>query len=607
MTTVHNLTPSPLRTVTLQSCTGLYAQVMWTPKASADCLDYVLDFSTLLAGTGDTLTAIRSAVVTTATGGDYDLKIMWSAVAGTLVVAFLASGQPNTAQKILFEITIQQGRVYSVMAVLQITALTAATAPSGSADFPVDTLTNGKVLIAGIEALPSGYSANGRVVVATEDAAPVGTPSFESVTSESYGGDGSGLNVTTTTKTQTIAEWIAALSSSGAQGVGIKAINVTQGTVTAGQPSTVTLTATLTDGTTTAPATFEAPAGAVGATGAQGAQGVAGPSGAKGNDGATGSAGPQGVKGDTSATGADGAAGQTGAAGSQGVGIASVAVSQGAVTAGQASTVTLTATMTNGATAPGVSFEAPAGAPGSSGGSTDLTAAAINAALGYTAADASKFLALSPDAAADLQTITAPSDSKFGASYSFGVTDNYGNALKIGCISQSGTNWFGIYSPSGHSTGLLLADFLGNSATIAGHGSSDGTQDLYSGWLAGNCEGSEGGFRLINKDSRNTFWKFSCPANDTANQPWSIYAADTAATGWQTPLVSFNPVTNTAEFLNEPVVATAYTFATLPASPVAWQRALVTDKAIGSGTQGVMTMWNPNTKAWTGLGGEPLV
>lgn len=316
MTTIHNLTPSPLRTVTLQSCTGLFAQVMWTPKASADCLDYVLDFSTLLAGTGDTLTAIRSAVVTTATGSSYDLKVMWSAVAGPLVVAFLASGQPNTAQKILFEITTQQGRVYSVMAVLQITALTAATAPSGSGDFPADTLTNGKVLIAGIEALPSGYSSNGRVVMATEDAAPVGTPSFESVTAGTYSGDGSGLKVTSGAKAQTIGQWIAALSSSGAQGVGIKAINLTQDPVVAGQPSTVTLTATLTDGTTTAPATFEVPTGVPGA---------------------------QGVKGATGATG-------------------------------------------------------PAGAPGAD-------------------ADPSKFLALAPDEAADLQTIIAPADSGFDATY----------------------------------------------------------------------------------------------------------------------------------------------------------------------------------------------
>ncbi|MBS1028092.1 phage fiber-tail adaptor protein [Gluconobacter albidus] len=289
MTTVHNLTPSPLRTVTLQSCTELFAQVMWTPKASADCLDYVLDFSTLLAGTGDTLTAIRSAVVTTATGGEYDLKVMWSAVAGPLVVAFLASGQPNTAQKILFEITTAQGRVYSVMAVLQITPLTAATAPPG--DFPADTLTNGKVLIAGIEALPSGYSSNGRVVMATEDAAPVGTPSFESVTAGTYAGDGSGLEVTSDGKAQTIGQWIAALSSGGTQGVGIKAINLTQDPVVAGQPSTVTLTATLTDGTTTAPATFELPAGAAGAAGVPGPQGI------KGDTGASGATGPAGAPG----------------------------------------------------------------------------------------------------------------------------------------------------------------------------------------------------------------------------------------------------------------------------------------------------------------------
>ncbi|MCP1274020.1 hypothetical protein NKW43_10055 [Gluconobacter albidus] len=360
MTTVHNLTPSPLRTVTLQSCTGLFAQVMWTPKASADCLDYVLDFSTPLAGTGDTLASIASATVTTAQGSSYDLTIMWSAVAGTQMVVFLASGQPNTAQKILFEITTQQGRVYSVMAVLQITALTVATAPPS--DFPADTLTNGKVLIAGVEALPSGYSSNGRVVMATEADAPVGTPSFESVTAGTYSGDGSGLDVTSGAKTQTIAEWIAALSSGGAQGVGIKAINLTQDPVVAGQPSTVTLTATLTDGTTTAPATFEVPSGSTGAAGAPGI------------------------------------AGDPGATGPQGVGIASVAVSQGVVSPGQSSTVTLTATMTNGATAPGVSFDTPAGSPGEAGapgakGDTgapgsdaNVTAANIKTALGYTPA-----------------------------------------------------------------------------------------------------------------------------------------------------------------------------------------------------------------------------
>jgi len=490
MTTVHNLTPSPLRTVTLQSCTGLYAQVMWTPKASADCLDYVLDFSTLLAGTGDTLTAIRSAVITTATGGNYDLKVMWSAVAGTLVVAFLASGQPNTAQKILFEITTQQGRVYSVMAVLPITALTVATAPPG--DFPADTLTNGKVLIAGIEALPSGYSANGRVVMATEDAAPVGTPSFESVTAGTYAGDGSGLEVASGAKTQTIGQWIAALSSGGAAGVGIKAINLTQDPVIAGQPSTVTLTAILTDATTTAPATFEVPAGTVGSPGAD--------------------------------------------------------------------------------------------------------------------ADPSKFLALAPASAGSLQTLVAPEDSKFGASYAVQMADFNGNAVKIGCVSMSGANWFAVYSPAGHGTGLMLGDYIGNLATLAGHGGGDGTTDLYSSWFGLDATYAEGGFRWIDRNGTKRYWKLSASNLSAGPTVLSLTAGSADGSEWGAkPLIAFDPVTNTATFANEALVLAEYTFATLPASPGRWQRALVADKAIGSGAQGVVAMWNPNTKAWTGLGGETLV
>lgn len=360
MTTVNNLTISPLRTITLQPCPGTIGPIRLAPKASADCLDYTLDFSAILQGTGDTLKAIQSATVTTATGTAYDLTVMWSAAAGTLVVAFLASGEPGTVQKLLFEIETVQGRVYSVLTLVQITNITDATEPPSN--FPPDVLTNGKVLIAGVEALPSGYSSNGRVVMATEADAPVGTPSFESVTAGTYSGDGSGLDVTSGAKTQTIAEWIAALSSGGAQGVGIKAINLTQDPVVAGQPSTVTLTATLTDGTTTAPATFEVPSGSTGAAGAPGI------------------------------------AGDPGATGPQGVGIASVAVSQGVVSPGQSSTVTLTATMTNGATAPGVSFDTPAGSPGEAGapgakGDTgapgsdaNVTAANIKTALGYTPA-----------------------------------------------------------------------------------------------------------------------------------------------------------------------------------------------------------------------------
>lgn len=51
---------------------------------------------------------------------------------------------------------------------------------------------------------------------------------------------------------------------------------------------------------------------------------------------------------------------------------------------------------------------------------------------------------------------------------------------------------------------------------------------------------------------------------------------------------------------------TAYAYADLPASPDKWQLAIITDKAIGSGTVGVMVMYNPTAKAWTGLSGESL-
>ncbi|WP_268898562.1 collagen-like protein [Gluconobacter cadivus] len=600
MTTVHNLTPSPLRTVTLQSCTGLFAQVMWTPKSSADCLDYVLDFSTLLAGTGDTLTAIRSAVVTTAPGGQYDLKVMWSAVAGTLVVAFLASGQPNTAQKVLFEITTQQGRVYSVMAVLQITALTVATAPPS--DFPADTLTNGKVLIAGIEALPSGYSSNGRVVMATEDAAPVGTPSFESVTAGTYSGDGSGLNVTSGGKAQTIGQWIAALSSGGTQGVGVKSINVMQGAVTAGQPSTVTLTATLTDGTTTAPAIFEAPAGAVGATGPQGAPG------AKGDTGATG------------ATGADGKDGANGTTGADGVGIASVAVTQGAVTAGQPSTVTLTATMTNGATAPGVSFSAPAGAAGSD---ADVTATNIETALGYTPANGANYFPLAIDNTKDssgnynLPAVVATNSGfdNSGGLFTLGYADD--PVIQIGMYKgYFGENSVIIRSMTSQPVGIIISNQDGSGTSVSAHRlpTGDGATQSSCITVDGRLGGATGAYYFTNQDnSGGNYWKIQANTQDTSDgwpDDLQIFAAVNGNASWQTtPAVSFSAKTNQATLAAEPLVLAynAYTFATLPTSPVAWQRVVVTDKAIGSGAQGVMAMWNPNTKAWTGLGGETLV
>ncbi|MFT8808860.1 hypothetical protein [Gluconobacter sp.] len=426
MTTVHNLTPSPLRTIVLQGSTGTVSQVICAPKASADCLDYTFDFSALLAGTGDTLTAIRSATVITAGGGDYALAIMWGAVAGSQLVMFLASGQPNTTQKILFEVTTVQARVYSVMAVLQITALTQATAPP-SDTFPSNTLTNGNVLIADTEALPAGYSSNGRVVMATEEEAPVGTPSFASVEAQSYSGDGSGLNVTSAEKTQTLGEWMATAGQPGPTGpqgdAGLQGESAYQVAVSSGYVGTE----------------------------AQWLASLVGPAGPKGDTGETGPAGP---------TGPQGVVGATGETGPQG----------------------------------------PAGAKGPAGSDAEVTASAIESALGYAPANGEDYAPLA------------------GATFTGGIT-----------------------LPG--SIGLTIKD---------GSGGYVYTQWSYNNlvWTGGNGQGS-----------------FSWPGT---------------------------------------LQSAAYKFADLPSSPRDWAFAVITDKAINGGTQGVMAMYNPNTKTWTGLSGETL-
>ncbi|GBR45089.1 collagen-like triple helix repeat-containing protein [Gluconobacter roseus] len=548
MTTVHNLTPSPLRTIVLQGCNGTVSQVTFCPKSSAECLDYTLDFSALLSGTGDTLTAIRSATVMTAASEDYALTIVWSAVAGTQLVTFLASGQPNTTQKILIEVETAQGRVYSVMAVLQITTLTPATAlPS---DVPVDTLTNGKVLIAGVEALPTGYSSNGQVVMVTEDEAPVGTPSFESVAAESYSGDGSGLNVTAAAKTQTIAEWVASLSGS-TNGVGVKSITATQGTVTAGQPSTVTLTATLTDGTTSQ-TTFEAPAGATGAKGETGAQGE------------TGLTGPQGPKGDVGETG-------------------------------------------------------PAGATGPAGSDADVTAATIETALGYTPAAGKNYFPLSINVTpnADGSTPALPAicrsestNQNSGGLFTINDSPTSGPILQIGLESNYfNTNFFTIRSSNSQKPALSLLGNDGYGVSINATRYQDGTWVSTSQWQGADGQGGACGFMFVNGYTNGAYWKIQCDTSGGNGWPRDIQliAGNSDNSAWQeTPLVSFKSQESVAVFANEPQVSTTYTFATLPANPTAWQRALVTDKSINGGAQGVMAMWNPNAKAWTGLSGETL-
>ena len=312
-----------------------------------------------------------------------------------------------------------------------------------------------------------------------------------------------------------------------------------------------------------------------GSVGPQGPKGDTGPQGSKGDTGPQGEAGPvgpQGPKGDTGLSGPEGPVGPQGPKGDAGV---------------------------QGETGPA----------GPSGTDASVTEDSIKAALGYEPADASGLLALAPASYKSLQNVVAPGDSPFGSSYSFGIQDNYGNVLKVGVLSVNGVNWFGVYSPAGHSTGLRLSDFLGNVAGIAGHGGGDGTTDIYTSWFGMDAAYGEGGLRWINKDGVGRYWKMSA-TNLSGSSGWLALTAGTSdASAWQkSPLVSFDPDSNSAHFTNEPVVGsyTAVAFADLPATPVAWQRLVITDRRIGSGALGVVSMWNPNASAWTGLSGETL-
>lgn len=215
-------------------------------------------------------------------------------------------------------------------------------------------------------------------VTVTGSLPPDGTYNRLDVTvldAETLLGDGSGLDVTASDKTQTLAEWVASLSGGG-NGVGIRSIDAHQGDVTPGQASAVTLTATFTDGTTSE-TTFEVPAGAEG-TGTAGAS-VDTVTASQ----STISAGQSstvtltvGLSDGTSREATfDAPPGRSGV-GTPGVGVSSVVASQGAVTAGEPSSVTLTVTKTDG-TKSEAAFDVP---PGSDAA---VTSANIEAALGY--------------------------------------------------------------------------------------------------------------------------------------------------------------------------------------------------------------------------------
>jgi len=296
------------------------------------------------------------------------------------------------------------------------------------------------------------------------------------------------------------------------------------------------------------PHSNEAPAGAVGATGPQGAPG------AKGDTGATGATGPQ-------------------------------------------------------------------GAPGTAGSDANVTAATVNAALGYTAANGANYFPLSIDNTKDasgnfhLPAIVATNQSfdNDGGLYTLGFAD--GPVIKVGIDKgYFGTNFFILKSMTNQPLGLILSNQDGSAASIAAYKCPDGSGSTQSN--AYNVDGRSGTGTIgallwTNQDDpKGRYWMLQAFTNTNGDfyPDLKLFAGTSDRSAWQkTPLLTFIGPDNRATFAVEPLVSQTFTFATLPPSPAAWQRALVTDKAIGSGTQGVMEMWNPNTKSWTGLNGETLV
>lgn len=576
------------------------------PKSSDDVLDYTIDASLILTDTSDTI-ASASLLVSDSDPG-YPLTVVWSQVQGTQVVLMLASGVPLSNPILVLEMITAQQRRFAQVLRARITNASAATAAPASGT--VLTVNGVDITVGANEVtLTPG---NGEIATA---------PLLNSLDSEDF------LPVSRAVDgVQTL--YRVAGSSLSTAGVGIRSLSVTQGDVVAGEPSNVTLSSELTDGSEIDAGTFKAPPGASGLNAYQVAQ-SAGFTGTEaewllslvGADGASayqvavtnGYVGTQAewVASLKGATGDAGATGKTGQDGAQGVGIKEITLTQAPVTVGEQSTVTFTTTLSDGTETTPQAFDIPAGAAGTAGetgpagSDATVTSANITTALGYSPADPSKFLGLSPVKVADLQTITAPSDSAFDATYAMQVSDG-SNVLQVGCLDSYGTRWFGIKSTNG-TVGIRLKDQFNNAANISAHTSADGSGEIYSGWLGIDCSYGNGGLRVIDKDSTGFYWQFIADNVSAGQKPWQIMAGTSDGTAWQKALVSFNPTTNTAEFLNEPVVTTTYTFATLPTSPEDWQRAIVTDKAIGSGAQGVVAMWNPNTKTWTGLSGETLV
>ncbi|GAN63202.1 hypothetical protein AA0313_0909 [Acetobacter indonesiensis NRIC 0313] len=129
-----NWCPAPARCIPLAVPAGLRLRglvgqavtLSWAPKSSADTLDFTLDPTDWLQGTGDYLASV-SATVPTATGQTADLTVLWASLINGMACLFLGGGVPGTVQTVMVRVTTQQGRSLCQPVSLAITATGAAT------------------------------------------------------------------------------------------------------------------------------------------------------------------------------------------------------------------------------------------------------------------------------------------------------------------------------------------------------------------------------------------------------------------------------------------------------------------------------------------------
>ncbi|NPD67315.1 hypothetical protein HN018_06970 [Lichenicola cladoniae] len=121
----------------------------WAAKASADCLDFALDPSPVLADAGDTL--VGASVTVPAVVNDTDLVVLWCTIIGGLVVIMTGGGQPCTRVPVQVTLTTAAGRRLFESVLLPIDNDSPATVPQTVAQ-----LAGGIAIAPNAIALPDG-------------------------------------------------------------------------------------------------------------------------------------------------------------------------------------------------------------------------------------------------------------------------------------------------------------------------------------------------------------------------------------------------------------------------------------------------------------------